>query len=141
MIGDYKDGMVIQPSTAIASISQENDNFIIKANVNIADVPKLNVNDRVKMVAVGLNQSVYGHITGRLDKIDTDITMPQSTGEEANDAQPYFGVEIIPDDKYLVDKEGLKVNLFAGMAVETRIEYDREKYFDYFLELMGMKIR
>ena len=121
------------------SISKENDNFIIKANVNIDDIPKLKLNDNVKMVVSGLNQSVYGHIAGKVNKIDTDITIPQTS--EEGDSRPYFGVEIIPDNKYLVDKAGYKINIFSGMVVESRIEYDRETYFNYFMEMLGVRVR
>ncbi|MFZ7122024.1 MAG: HlyD family secretion protein [Eubacteriaceae bacterium] len=135
MMADYKEGMVVQAGGAIASIASEKDEYIIQANVNAGDMARINTGDKVDVVVAGLIQNIYGTITGSVSQIDSDITTDTEKGES------YFKVQIIPDTKYLVSKEGNKVNITNGMAVETRIQYDQITYFNYVLESLGVLTR
>jgi multidrug resistance efflux pump len=139
MTADYKEGMVVQAASAIASIASEQDEYVIQAYVSPSDTSRVNVGDKADVAVSGLTQSVYGTITGRVTKIDSDITMSQN-GDEGQ-SESYFKVEVKPDDTYLVSKEGDKVNLSNGMAVETRIQYDKVTYFNYVLEALGVLTR
>ncbi len=134
MITEYKEGMVVQAASAIASISTQMDEYTIVAYVSPQDAARTNKGDRVDIAVNGLTQSVYGTITGTVESIDTDITMSQDSENNSS----YFKVYIKPDEKYLVSKSGNKVNLSNGMAVETRIEYDEVTYFDYVMEALGV---
>ena len=134
MITEYKEGMVIQAASAIASISSQMDEYTIVAYVSPQDAARTSIGDRADIAINGLTQSVYGTITGTVESIDTDITMSQDSENNSS----YFKVYIKPDEKYLVSKSGNKVNLSNGMAVETRIEYDEVTYFDYVMEALGV---
>lgn len=139
MSSDYKEGMVVQAATAVASIASEQDDYVIQAYVSAADASRVEVGDSVDIAVSGLAQSVYGTISGIVTKKDSDITTPQSDG--SSNSSPYFKVDIKPDNSYLVSKEGDKVNLSNGMAVETRIQYDKVTYFNYLLEQLGVLTR
>lgn len=135
MMADYKEGMVIQAGGAVASIASEKDEYIVQANVNPGDMPRIRIGDKVDIVVSGLVQTVYGTISGKVTKIDNDITI------DSEKKNSYFKLEIIPDTTYLVSKEGSKVNISNGMAVETRIQYDKITYFNYVLEALGVLTR
>lgn len=60
---------------------------------------------------------------------------------ETGESSSYFKVYIRPDSKYLVSKEGNKVDVSNGMAVEARIQYDEVTYFDYVQEALGVLTR
>lgn len=135
MMAEYREGMVVQAAGALASISSEKDEYIIQANVNAGDVSRVKLGDKVDIVVGGLIQSIYGTITGKVSQIDSDITMDNENGES------FFKVQIIPDTKYLVSKEGNKINISNGMPVETRIQYDKITYFNYVLESLGILTR
>ncbi|WP_303863708.1 HlyD family secretion protein [Alkalibaculum bacchi] len=135
MMADYKEGMIVQAGSAVASIASENDEYIVQANISAGDAARVSVGDKVDIVVSGLIQTVYGTITGEVAKIDSDITI------DSENKESYFKAEIVPDSTYLVSKEGNKVNISNGMAVETRIQYDQVTYFNYVLESLGVLTR
>lgn len=141
MNADYKEGMVIQAGSAIGSIANENDAYIIKAYINVNDMPRVNDGDDVDIAVAGLLESVYGTIPGKLVRIDSDVTTQQGNGnaqEGSGSGGSYFRLDIAPDSNYLVSSTGRKFNLSNGTAVETRIKYDEISYFGYFLEALGL---
>jgi len=140
MLGDYREGMVVQAASAVASIGTENDRYRITAYVAASDAARIGEGDEVSIAIAGLAQNVYGTLPGWVTRIDSDVTIPQG-GENGETATPYFKAEITPDESYLVSKDGHKVSLSNGMAVEVRIQYDKVSYFDYVWESLGMKVR
>jgi multidrug resistance efflux pump len=104
MLSDYKEGMVVQATQALASISTENDEYIIQANVSADDAARLKVGDKTDIAVSGLTQSVYGTITGKVIQIDSDLSTTESSNSES--PSTYFKVKIEPDYTYLVSKSG-----------------------------------
>lgn len=139
LLSDYKDGMAVQATTALASISSEQDNYQVQAYVSASDAARMQVGDSVDIAVSGLTQSVYGTISGTVTSMDSDVSVSQS--EDGSSSSSYFKVQIQPDITYLVSKSGDKVNLSNGMSVETRIQYDKVTYFNYVLEALGVLTR
>lgn len=139
MMSEYKDGMVVQATTALASIASEGDVYQIQAYVQASDAARVHVGDTADIAVSGLTQSVYGTISGRVVSMDSDVSVSQD--EEGKSSQSYFKVQIEPDTTYLVSKNGEKVNLSNGMEVETRIKFDKVTYFNYVLEALGVLTR
>lgn len=96
MIKEYKEGMVIQSASTIASISAQMDQYIIVAYVSPQDVVRVKKGNRVNITVNGLTQSIYGTITGTVVSIDSDITESQDSENNSS----YFKVYIKPDEKY-----------------------------------------
>lgn len=136
MSTSYKEGMVVQAASAIGSIASEQDKYIVQAYINASDMPRINIGDKVDIVVSGLSQTVYGTISGHVAKIDSDITTSQS--EDGSSFNSYFKAEVKLDNKYLISKNGDKVNISNGMVVETRIQYDKVTYFEYLLDALGV---
>lgn len=139
MLSDYDEGMVVQAASPIASIASEQDEYSIVAYVSPNDAARTHVGNKVDIAVSGLTQSVYGTISGKVTKIDSDISTSQSA--ENGESSSYFKVYIKPDITYLVSKEGNKANISNGMAVEARIQYDEVTYFDYVMEALGVLTR
>jgi len=135
MLGDYKEGTFVQAGSPVAAIAAEKDEYKIQAYLSAENRPKVTTGDKVDIAVSGLSQGIYGTITGTLVKIDSDITF-----DKENNAG-YFKADISPDSKYIISKDGYKVNLFNGMSVEVRIHYDQVTYFNYFLEGLGLLTR
>ena len=135
MLADYKEGMVVQAGASIANIASEKDEYKIQAYVGSDNVARISAGDKVNIAVLGLAQVVYGTISGKVARIDSDITI------DSESKSSYFKVDIIPDNTYLISKNGYKVNLSNGMAVETRIQYDQVTYFNYVLEALGVLTR
>ncbi len=136
MLADYKEGMVAQAGTAVATITPENAEVIIEAYVSTADMARMDEGDTVQMAVDGLIQSVYGNLYGTVTSIDSNVTTMQG---ETGQSQPAFKIKISPEADYLVSKNGKKVNLSNGMTVEARVFYDEVTYFDYTLEKLGLR--
>lgn len=139
MLSEYKNGMVVQAATAVASIASEQDEYTIVAYVGTQDAVRIQEGDTVDIAVSGLTQSVYGTVGGVVKKIDSDMTTSQSSDGSENSS--YFKVYIEPKSTYLVSKEGNKANLSNGLSVEARIQYDEVTYFNYVLEALGVLVR
>ncbi|MEE1057509.1 MAG: HlyD family efflux transporter periplasmic adaptor subunit [Acutalibacteraceae bacterium] len=135
MINDYKEGMVLQAASAVGSIANENDEYVITAYLDVSDKPRVSLGDDVDIEVVGLAQNNYGNLKGKLISVDNDIT----TSEDGK--QAFFKAKITVDTPYLISSKGNKVNISNGMSVEARIIYDELSYFDYFLESIGILMR
>lgn len=135
MINEYKEGMVVQAASAIGSIANENDKYIVSAYLSVSDRPRVSIGDNVNIEVLGLAQNTYGNIRGKLVSIDNDISSSQ------NGDQTFFKATIEVETPYLISSKGNKVNISNGMSVEARIIYDELSYFDYFLESLGLLIR
>lgn len=136
-LGDYKEGMLLQASSTVGSISKENDTYIVNIQIDPSYYPQIEVGDKVDLEIKGASKSIYGTIEGEIKEIDSDFSIIQTdVGSKA-----YFKAEILPHITYLVSKEGKKVNLSNGMEVWARIKSDEMTYFNYFLDLMGVNKR
>ncbi|NLD50741.1 MAG: HlyD family efflux transporter periplasmic adaptor subunit [Clostridiaceae bacterium] len=135
MLADYKEGMVDQAGASVANIASDKDEYKIQSYVSSDNMARISVGDKVNIAVSGLAQTVYGTVSGTVARIDSDITI------DSDNKSSYFKVDIIPDNTYLISKNGYKVNLSNGMSVETRIQYDQVTYFNYVLESLGVLTR
>ncbi len=138
LLGGYKSGMVVQTTTAVATITPENSKRVIEAYVSTADMARMKEGDAVQIVVDGLSQSVYGTISGTVEQIDSNVTTQQ--GEDGSTTQA-FKVLIGMDADYVVSQSGDKVNITNGMTAVARIQYDKITYFNYVLEKLGFKAK
>ena len=132
MLGEYKEGMVVQTAVPIASISTENDEFYISANIPASDRSRIKEGNNVSIEVAGLQQNIYGTIEGKLIGIDSDVST-------TDDGKAYFNVKIEPEKYYLLSNDGNKINLSPGLQSEIRITYDEITYFKYVLDALGVK--
>ena len=127
--------MVVQAASAIGSIANENDEYVITAYLSVNDRPRVSIGDDVNIEVVGLAQNNYGNLKGKLVSVDSDITSNQ------DGSQTFFKSKIEIETPYLISSKGNKVNISNGMSVEARIKYDELSYFDYLLESLGLLMR
>lgn len=138
LLGNYRSGMVVQTTTAVATITPENAEPVIEAYVSTADMARMNEGDSVQIVVDGLSQSIYGTISGKVKQIDSNVTTQQ--GDDGRRAQ-MFRVLISMDSDYMINKSGDKVDIVNGMTAVARIQYDKITYFNYVLEKLGFKAK
>lgn len=138
LLGDYKEGMVVQTAAAVATITPENSNTLIESYVTTADMARMHIGDSVQMEVSGLTQTVYGTISGEVVHIDSNVTSIEAAEEGTTNV---FKIKIKPDYTYLISKSGEKINVSNGMSVESRIEYDKVTYFNYVIEKLGFMVR
>ncbi|NLL07162.1 MAG: HlyD family efflux transporter periplasmic adaptor subunit [Clostridiaceae bacterium] len=135
MLAEYKEGMVVQAGSAVANIASERDEYKVQAYVDSNSIARICVGDEVSIAVSGLAQNVYGTISGKVVKKDSDITTDSESGNS------FFKVDIVPDNTYIISKKGYKVNFSNGMPIEARIQYDKVTYFDYVMESLGILSR
>ena len=132
---EYNLGMIIQASTVLGSISNELDEYHIEASVVAADYAKIENGEKVDIEVSGLPSSLYGSLSGKITRIDSDSTVIK---DAAGNSIPTYRISIKPDGDFWVSAKGKKINLSSGMEVELYIQYDELTYFDYFLECIGV---
>lgn len=137
MLEDYKDGMVVQAGSAVATITPDNEGGLIEAYISSAEISRIHEGDSVEMEVNGLMQSVYGTISGTVTQISSNATTQEGSD---GSSQLVFKVLIHPDTLYVISNRGDKVDLTNGMTVETRIQYKEVTYFDYVMKKLGVKI-
>jgi thymidine phosphorylase len=49
MMNDYKEGMVVQAASAIGSIANENDDYVVTAYLSVNDRPRVSIGDDVNI--------------------------------------------------------------------------------------------
>lgn len=135
---EYKEGMVVQTGSAVATIAEENSQRIIEAFVSAADMARMEEGDKVQITVEGLAQSVYGSISGTVKQIDSNVTTQQSQDGKTNQV---FKVLIEMHQDYMVSRKGKKVDIKNGMSVVARINYDEISYLNYILEKLGFKAK
>lgn len=135
MLAEYKKGMVLQAGSAVANIASEQDDYKVQAYVDSNSIARISVGDKVSIAVSGLAQNVYGTISGKVVKKDSDITTDSENGTS------FFKIDIVPDNTYIISKKGYKVNFSNGMPIEARIQYDKITYFDYVMESLGILSR
>ena len=134
MLENYKKGMMVQATTAVATITPENAKPVLEAYISTSDMARINKGDSVEIAIDGLSQAVYGIIKGKVSQIDSNITTRQT--KDGHSAQS-FKVLIDVEENYLVGKNGHTVNIVNGMTAEARIQYNKITYFNYVLEKLG----
>lgn len=130
MLQNYKEGMVVQAASAVATIASEEENYVIEAYVASSDRSRIEEGNKVKIVVAGLQQNIYGTIPGKVISIDSDMTVEES--------RSYFKVRIEPERETLENKEGKEISISNGLPVEARITYEEITYFKYLLESLGI---
>ncbi len=135
MINDYKEGMVVQASAAIAQITPEQGEIILEAYVTTADMARINEDDEVQINIDGLSQNVYGSLTGRVKQIDSNLTARENA--DGSSAQ-VFKIKVSVDSDYLISSRGDKVIVVNGMTGIATIIYDKETYFEFLLDKLGI---
>ena len=137
LLSPYRDGMVIQAGSLIATISDNKDDKIIESYISTADMARIKKGDEVQIAVDGLSQNSYGTIKGKVISIDYDAT----DIENNNISSKIFKLQIMPYKNELVNEHGSKVKLKNGMTCESRIIYDKVTYFEYLLDKLGIKSR
>ena len=138
LLDEYKEGMVLQTTTPVATITAQNCSNVLETYVTTADRVRIKVGNEVQMVVDGLSQSVYGTISGRVKSIASGITITQPTETGEN---KMFRIIIEINDSYLVSQNGEKIDIITGMTAVARIHYDKITYFYYVLEKLGFKAK
>ena len=138
LLGEFKNGVVVQTTTAVATITPENTFKIVEAYVSTADMARMHVDDSAQIVVDGLAQNVYGTVVGKILSIDSDVTVQEGSDGSKNQV---FKIKISLPQDYLLSKKGDKVDIVNGMTAKANIQYDKVTYFNYVLEKLGVKIR
>ncbi|MDR3021968.1 MAG: biotin/lipoyl-binding protein, partial [Clostridiales bacterium] len=105
-------GTMLQAGTLLGSISSKDDSLLIfETTLSAQDRARVNVGDYVETVVAGVVQQEFGVLKGEVIHIDSDSTQTQ-------DGQVYFRIRIRPNQTYLTDRKGNRVDLVSGMLAE-----------------------
>lgn len=128
-------GMSLQQYQIIAEINDPSTSQeIVVAYVAAQDITKIKLNDQVKVAVIGVNETKYGVLEGRLTHIDVGTTSQETSAG----VSLYYRVEVSLEDIELSHQDS-KLVLETSWPVEIRIIYQNESYFEWILELLNFK--
>ena len=137
LLSDVKKGMMVQTTMPVATITPQNSEIILDAFISTADMARIHEEDEAQITIDGLIQNVYGTISGKIIRIDSDV----STREDRSGTFHGFKIRVSMDADYLISTKGEKIDIKNGMTGVARITYDKITYFDYALEKLGIKLQ
>ncbi|MDR3021173.1 MAG: HlyD family efflux transporter periplasmic adaptor subunit [Clostridiales bacterium] len=126
-------GTMLQAGTLLGSISsKDSDLLYFETTLSAQDRARVNIGDSVETMIAGVVQQEFGILKGEVIHIDSDSTQTQ-------DGQVYFRVRIRPNQTYLTDRKGNRVDIVSGMLAESRIIYNETTWLRWGLEQIGIR--
>ena len=126
-------GDIVPSGTTIATIIPQNENvYKVQLYVSNADIAYIEVGDTVKYNIAALPSSQYGMVNGTVSSISAD-TMLQD-GQHSG----YYLVECTIDSTAIMDQEGTRGPVSAGMQVEAKIITQEKTVLRYLLEKLDL---
>lgn len=131
-----KTGVAVQMNQTVAEISQNNnDSFIVEANIMAKDISKVKKGQTVNIELQGVNSQKYGTIKGKIEKISSGSFIEQS--QQGN--LIYYQCIISLESTELRASDGDTVSIIKSMPVQARIIYEKETYWDWLRQLINLK--
>ena len=128
-------GTMLQAGTLLGSISTDDYvDLLFEAIISSQDRAKIAVGDRVETAISGVMQQEFGIIVGEVIHIDSDATRTE-------DGQVFFRITIAPEQTYLTDRSGRRVDIVSGMVAESRVQYDETTWLVWVLEQVFGRFR
>ena len=128
--GTFSVGSMVSAGTNIGSIINQNDDLYLNGYAEINDRSKLVKGQSVDLAVLGVSQSKYGLIKGKVTFISEDTIKSESGA--------FYLVKIEIEQRYIASEDD-RIDLVVGMGAEARVIYKTTSYFDYFLEQIGIK--
>jgi len=97
--------------------------LIALLHISPRDIGLIKVNQRVKMQIDAFNYNEWGTVTGRINEIAADVTVPE------NGQSPYFKVKCQLDKNNLQLKNGYKGSLSKGMTLRANMIVTRRNLY------------
>lgn len=130
---DTKIGLTIQQGQIIAEINdKKNNNLIVEAEINANDISKVKLNNPVKVSVNGVNQQLYGTISGRIMNISNGAYTKQTN----EGSYMFYKCCVSLNKNYLIDNKDNTIQLVKDMPVQIKITYNDETYFDYIINVL-----
>lgn len=132
-------GSVVSAGAPIGTISSTANGITLDAYLSVSDRQFVEVGDTARVTVSGLPSTDYGNVDGRVVAIDSDITTVSNGTAESASGTSFFVAEIELEHPYIESQGKGKHELVNGTAVEVALTYSEMTYFDYFLDLIGIK--
>jgi len=120
-------GGVIQPGMDLVEIVPLEDQLLIEAEIRPADIAFLHPGQKAMVKLTAYDFSIYGGLEAELEHISADTI----TNEE--DGESYYIIRLRTNKNYL-EKNGVKLNIIAGMTAEVDILTGKKSVLDYILK-------
>lgn len=126
-INRIQEGMFIKNSQVVAETSNDIAySYYIETIINVIDISKVKIGDKVNVAISGVDQNKYGQIEGVVALIDKGSLVTE-------DGKSFYRMKIDINDYHLESNNGDTIELVRSMQVETRIVYNKETYMDWIL--------
>lgn len=130
---EIKEGIAVSQGQIIGVILPTESKLKAEVFLESTDISKLSENNECRIEVLGTNTQKYGTLTGSIIKIDSGTINKEENGI----IKSYYRAEIEFDNSFLTDNKGQKIFIKNSMPVQVRIIYDKETYFEWFLDLLN----
>lgn len=129
---NLKNGAIIQQNEIIAEISNTDieDPLIVKAQIPAKDISKVKEGQYVKINVLGVNSQKYGLLSGEIEQI-SEI----AEGTVQNPYDLYYTCTIKMENTILYSPND-QIIVKRSMPVVVQIIYDKETYWQWFMEVV-----
>ena len=133
-ITPLKEGMSIQQAQVVAEINEiKNEKYIVEASIAASEISKVTVGDNTRIEIEGVNSQKYGYLTGHI----TEISNGTFYNDNEQGGEIYYMCTISIEKNILESSSGDKIHISNSMPVNAKIVYNKETYFEWFLDLFG----
>ena len=120
-------GGSVRPGDPLVEIVPSDDSLIIEAKVKPADIAAVRIDQDATVKITAYDYAVYGGLPGKVISISPDAVPDPRTGES------FYEVRVRTDSQSMVDRNGKKLPLGAGMVAEVDILGGKRSVMHYIL--------
>lgn len=131
-----KIGIGVQAFQPLAQIDNGKDSkLIVESYIPAQDRSRVKVGNSVKMSVIGVNQTKYGMLQGKIIEISAGTIF--QNGREENSQLLYQIIIELHNTELKSNKD--TINVQASMPVVANIIYDKETYLEWILNELNLK--
>lgn len=120
-------GGVVRPGESLVEIVPIDDTLLVEARVRPADIAFIHPDQPATVKLSAYDFSIYGGLTGKVEKISADTVADEKTGE------PFYLVQVRTEGTQLQDGER-NMAIIPGMVASVDILTGKKSVLDYLLK-------
>lgn len=122
-------GGVVKPGMDLVEIVPLDDTLLVEARITPKDVAFLKPGQTAKVTFTAYDSSIYGGLTGRLERISADAIVDPNQ----KNATTYFKI-IVRTDKNHLERHGERLPIMPGMIASVDILTGKRTILEYLLK-------
>lgn len=127
-------GMSVQQNQTIAEIADIDNGFFIDTYIQAQDISRIDIDQKVNISIVGVNDYRFGIIQGKIAFIEPGAIQ----NETPEGIVSFYRAKVTISADELQSKSGETIDLIRSMPAEVKIVYKEETYLEWLLDLLNL---